>query len=397
MIAATAEPMGHRPSRWRRYQEEHALDNRFLAVVARLPRGIPRRAVTEPARRLAPTARVKVSVIIPCFNYGRFLADAVGSSLDQTGVDVEVIIVDDRSTDDSRSVARRLCDAHPGVRLLVNDVNSGHVRSFNAGWEASTGEYVVKLDADDLLAPGALARAAALFESYPEVGLVYGHPHHFSAAEPPVGRLADVRWDVWRGHDWLEERCRLGVSAITNPEMVMKASLLRELGSMDPAVPYAPDMEISLRIAAVSDVGYIRGADQALHREHSTSMSETDGAGILTDLQARADAFSLALAKTAHRLPDSERLHDLARRALAKDALRFASAVQDGGRDSSLCERLIEFAQRTWPESSTWSTFHGVSSRRRAARIGPLGATTRRVRRRVRDESYFLRWTIFGV
>ena len=236
MTAATEEAVDHRPSGWRHYLEDHSLDNGFLALLARLPHGTPRRAATEPARRLAPRARATVSVVIPCFNYGRFLPDAVGSALDQTGVDVEVIIVDDRSTDDSRSVARRLCDAQPGVQLLVNDVNVGHIRSFNAGWEASTGEYVVKLDADDLLAPGALARAAALFESYPEVGLVYGHPYHFSTAVPPAGRLADVRWDVWRGHDWLEERCRLGVSAITNPEMVMKASLLRELGSMDPAV-----------------------------------------------------------------------------------------------------------------------------------------------------------------
>lgn len=387
----------HRTSRWRRYQEEHSLANGFLAVAARLPHGIPRRAVTEPARRLAPKARTTVSVVIPCFNYGRFLPEAVGSVLDQTGVDVEVIIVDDRSTDDSRSVARRLCDAHPGVQLLVNDVNVGHVRSFNAGWERSTGDYIVKLDADDLLAPGALARAAALFEEYPAVGLVYGHPYHFSTTEPPVGRLTDARWDVWRGRDWLEERCRLGVSAITTPEMVMKASLLRELGPMDPAARYAPDMEISLRIAAVADIGYIRGADQALHREHSQSMSETDGAGTIVDLQARAEAFSRAFATTADRLPDAGRLHDLARRALAEDALRFASAAQDRGREASLCEGLIEFARDTWPESSSWSTFHGVSSRKVTGRIGSLGATTRRVRRRIRDESYFLRWMVFGV
>ena len=156
-------------------------------------------------------------------------------------------------------------------------------------------------------------------------------------------------------------------------------------------------MEISLRIAAVADVGYIRGADQALHREHSTSMSETDGAGILTDLQARADAFSLALAKTARIQPDANRLHDLARRALAEDALRFASSAQDRGRETALGDHLIEFAQHSWPESSSWSTFRGVLSRRHAGRIGPLGATTRRARRRMRDESYYLRWMVFGV
>ncbi|WP_158866161.1 glycosyltransferase family 2 protein [Leifsonia sp. AG29] len=397
MSTRTAAPAAHPAGRWRRYQEEHLLDDRLLRTAARLARGIPSRASTETARRVVPKGPATVSVVIPCFNYGRYLPEAVGSALEQTGVDVEVIVVDDRSTDDSREVARRITAEHPEVRLIVNEVNSGHVRSFNAGWEASSGEYVVKLDADDLLAPGALGRAVALFEAHPELGLVYGHPYHFSTPEPPEGRVSEVRWDVWAGHRWLEERCRLGVSAITNPEMVLRSSLLRELGPMDPAVPYAPDMEISLRIAAVSDIGYIRGADQALHREHASSMSETDGAGVLVDLEARSEAFRRALAATADRLPDAARLEALARRALAADALRFASAAQDRRRESSLSEQLVDFARSTWPESASWRSVRRLGAQRESGRVGRVGATARRLRRRVRDESYYLRWMVFGV
>lgn len=384
-------------SRWRRYQEEHVLDSALLRLLAQGARGLPHRSVTGRARRLAPGSAPIVSVVIPCYNYARFLPAAVRSALGQAGVDVEIIIVDDRSTDDSAEVARRLSAAHPAVRALVNDANCGHVHSFNRGWAASTGEYVVKLDADDLLAPGALARAVALLEAYPNVGLVYGHPHHFSSPEPPGGRVATVRWDVWDGAVWLEERCRLGVSAITNPEMVLRSSLLGELGPMDPTVPFAPDMEISLRVAAVSDVGYVRGADQALHREHVNSMSETEGAGVLVDLQARDDAFRSALEKIAHRIPNVTQLDELARRALARDALRFASAAQDARGEWGASVSLLEFAERTYPESSSWLSFQALSSRASARRVGRLGAAVRRLRRRVRDESYHLRWTVFGV
>lgn len=395
MTPVTTAPAEQRVTRWRSFEEAHSLGDPFLTTIARLTPGTVRRAATEPARRLRPRASVRVSVVIPCFNYGRFLADAVGSALQQAGVEVEIVIVDDRSTDDSRDVARGLCEGRPNVRLIENEVNSGHVRSFNTGFAASTGDYVVKLDADDLLAPGSLARAAALFEAYPDVGLVYGHPRHFSSPVPPAGRQSAVRWDVWRGRDWLEERCRLGVSAITNPEMVLRASLLRRYGPMNPAVTYAPDMEISLRIATVSDIGYLRGADQALHREHATSMSETDGGGVLVDLHARADAFRLALATADEET--TERLDAMARRALARDALRFASAAQDRGRDPQLTEDLIGFAHTVWPPSDSWRAVRAIRARAAAPGGGRFGAGARRVRRRLRDESYHLRWMVFGI
>ena len=377
-----------------RFQEDQAIDGRLLRLFARLAPRPPRPVKSGPAPRTVPRVRATASVIIPCYNYGRFLPDAVRSALAQDGVDVEVIIVDDRSTDDSREVAARLAEQDDRVRLLVNPVNSGHVRSFNAGWEASSGDYVVKLDADDLLTPASLSRAIALFEANPSVGFVYGHPRHFSTDVPPAARVSGVRWSVWSGREWLAERCRLGVSAITNPEMVIRASLLRESGPMDPAVDYAPDMEISLRAAALSDIGYVGGADQALHREHAASMSETDGAGTLVDLEARRLAFEGALAA----LPEPERAEftALAGRGLAEDALRFASAAADRGRSREDIEDLLRFARTVRPDAVEWPGY-----RRLAGTAGRPGgrwaAPLRRARRRWRQERYFSRWMVSGV
>lgn len=122
-----------------------------LTTVAASGRGRPRPAVHRP-RPLSgePT----VSVVIPCFNYARYVPEAVGSVLEQRGVVVDIIIVDDCSTDDSLAVARGLADEHPQVQVLANAVNAGPVATFNRGLAQARGEFLVRLDADDLLTPG---------------------------------------------------------------------------------------------------------------------------------------------------------------------------------------------------------------------------------------------------
>ncbi|MDR7110838.1 GT2 family glycosyltransferase [Microbacterium trichothecenolyticum] len=379
-------------NRWRSFEEDQAVGGWTLRLIARLAPRPPRASWKGPAARPGPAMRATVSVVIPCYNYARYLPDAVHSALAQQGVDVEVIVVDDRSTDDSRRVADRLAACHPEVRVISNQENLGHVRSFNVGWEASIGEFTVKLDADDLLAPDALGRAVALFEAHPSVGLVYGHPRHFASDHPPAARVDALRWVVWRGEDWLMERCRLGVSAITNPEMVLRSSLLRQSGPMDPSVAYAPDMEIALRLATISDIGYIEGADQALHREHADSMSETDGAGLLVDLQARRAAFERALGVRR----DSAEFRDRARAALARDALRLASAAADRTCDGAPREDLVEFAIDVCPESRGWRSYRrlGAASPAVVRRLSVIG---RRAGRRIRSEAYFARWMVSGV
>jgi len=380
--------------RWRLYQEERALDGRALRLLTAVTTVRVRSSARRRRAPLVPTAPATATVVIPCFNYGRFLPDAVRSALAQPHVDVEVIIVDDCSTDDSRQVARRLAAEHAGVTLIEQAVNSGHVECFNAGWRASSGEFVVKLDADDMLTEGALTRAVALFRAHPTVGLVYGHPRHFHAEDPPPGRVARVRWTVWAGQDWLAERCRLGSSAITNPEMVVRSGALRELGAMDPRIPYAPDMELSLRVAASSDVGYVAGADQALHREHASSMSETDGSGTLLDLCARRAAFDAALQRT--RGEGSVAMRAAACRALGREAVRLAMARSgQAGRQDEVAA-LLAFAIETHPESAQWRAVRRLRDGR-GARRSALVRAWGRAARKIRYERYYARWVVSGL
>ena len=98
------------------------------------------------------------------------------SVLDQEGVDVRVLIIDDASPDDSGEVAMALAAEDERVEARAHAENQGHLATYNEGLlEWAEGSYSVLLSADDLLTPGALSRATAVLETNPSVGFVYGH------------------------------------------------------------------------------------------------------------------------------------------------------------------------------------------------------------------------------
>lgn len=103
--------------------------------------------------------RPRVSVCIVNHNYAAYLADAIESVLDQDYDDLEVIVVDDGSTDDSVDVANRYADR---ARVVVKP-NGGQASAMNAGFRVATGDVVLFLDADDMLTPGTVALVASAF------------------------------------------------------------------------------------------------------------------------------------------------------------------------------------------------------------------------------------------
>jgi len=342
-----------------------------------------------------------VSVVIPCFNYGRFLAESVSSAVAQDGVEVEVIVVDDASTDDSAAIATRLASMHPSVRLVRNETNQGHVVTFNNGLAVAHGEFLVRLDADDLLTPGSLARATALFDAHPNVGLVYGHPRHFATPHPPSANTLLRGWTTWRGHDWFARACRRGVNVITTPEAMLRMSVVEQVGGLDTRLKYAQDMEMWLRAATVGDVGHIDGADQALHRDHPQSMSETDGSGFEADILERRAVFDYLFENAAKTFADAEELQLLARRALASQALRQICRAYERGRTAREPVQWYEnFAAEVYPDYRDLSQWRALRRRRRAGIRGaqlwpPFQATA--ALRRLRGDLEYTRWARTGV
>ncbi len=108
-----------------------------------------------------------VAVVIPCYNQARFLADAVESVLWQSLAAREIIVVDDGSTDDTRTVAARYKVKY------VHQANQGLARARNRGITETSGEYLVFLDADDRLLTDALAAGVNAFSAHRQCGFVY--------------------------------------------------------------------------------------------------------------------------------------------------------------------------------------------------------------------------------
>lgn len=345
--------------------------------------------------------RPTVSVVVGCYNYGRFLADCVRSVLDQPGVDVDVVIMDDTSTDDTPEVAAALARADQRVRIVRHPHNVGHLRNFNAGLALVTGEYVVKLDADDLLAPGALHRAVSLMEAHPGVGFVYGRFLAFTTPEPPAVTARETGWTVWPGQGWLAERCRRVVNVISNPEVVIRTATLRAAGgAFKLDLPATYDYEMWLRLSAVADVGHIEGAYQGFYRIHEGSFQRTIHAGLVSDLQGRVDAFRSVFTDPASAgVHDRDRLAQEVMRRLAEEAVDRVCHAYDRGRVAQApVAELLAVADDAWP---SWRESAVGARLRRRERLGdrawltPLAA--RHLVRRAHWDSHRLRRWRWGL
>ena len=178
----------------------------------------------------------------------------------------------------------------PRVTFLRHEVNQGHIKTYNEGLALATGDYTALISADDLLTPGALKRAQAVFDAHPEVGMVYGHAPYFQSNDKlPKARTGKPRVDIWDGRKWIAQRCKTATSCISSPEVIVRTSLQRQLGGYCADLPHAGDLEMWLRFAAHSSIAYLAEVDQAYYRRHTTSMQSTVFNTVLADLRQRRD------------------------------------------------------------------------------------------------------------
>lgn len=123
----------------------------------------------------------KVSVIIPCYNQGQFLDEAVQSVLNQQYADFEIIIVNDGSTD-VQTIQKCEAYKHPKIKLLTT-TNNGLAAARNNGIKRAGGTYILPLDADDKIGSDYLIEAVSVLEKNPEIGIVYCKAQLFGAVE----------------------------------------------------------------------------------------------------------------------------------------------------------------------------------------------------------------------
>ena len=300
----------------------------------------------------------KISIVIPSYNYGKYLRQCVRSAAEQPGVDHEVVIIENGSTDGSLDIARSLANEYSNVRLVSFASNEGIVASINRCWTEVRGEYGVLLCADDLLTSGSLARSLAVMDLHPNVGLVFGPAYEFSGDDTPtdlpyaMSRSPPV---IHSGEAWITERCRSGINPICAPEAMFRAEMLRKVGAASPELPHTFDLYLWLRIAAETNVAYLPGHLQALYRRHSSNHSAAYRRDVLMDMQQRWAAFEqffLTVASNSKRAA----WEMLVRKALAKE-IRYRAArefsLAGGGLSSSHYKPLLVFADTLDPATSS--------------------------------------------
>jgi glycosyltransferase involved in cell wall biosynthesis len=310
-----------------------------------------------------------VKVIVPCYGYAKWLGGCVASALDQPGVEVRVLVIDDCSPDDTPAVAARLTSADSRIEYRRHEQNRGLIGTINHGLEwAEESDYVVVLSADDFLAPGSLGRAVEVMGASPNIGLVYGQARYLRGeGPPPPPRGRWRRTEVWSGQRWVRTRCESAHNCISSPEVVVRTSVHRAAGPYDPHCVHTSDLNMWLRIAAISDIAFIRGIPQAYYRVHSDSMLRSDRDPLL-DMRERYKAFESLFASRGGDLENCAELRAMVGRALARQALWAASRAVDRGLTHGPAalpvDELVQFALDVCPSVTRLREWHGFRLRR---------------------------------
>ena len=236
-----------------------------------------------------------VSVIIPTYNYARYLPEAIDSALAQTHAPFEAIVVDDGSTDDTPRVLAAYADRVRAIR----QPNQGPSAARNAGIAAARGEYVAFLDADDLWRPRKLERQLARFDADDALGLVHCGSETVDAGGRTVGFLLDgLEGSVGT------EMLRLDREVIQAPgsSVVVPRRIAEEAGGFDVRLQRSEDWEFAYRVAARARVGYV-AEPLVVYRLH--------GGGIHLDVPEMERSMLIALEKAfAAPNPDVQALRD---------------------------------------------------------------------------------------
>lgn len=203
-----------------------------------------------------------VSAVIPCFNQAHFLGEAIDSLLAQTYPDIEIIVVDDGSTDNTAEVASR----NANVRLMRQQ-NSGLAAARNSGIRASRGEYLVFLDADDRLLPNAVEAGFNCLQEQPSSVFAWGR---YRRLAPDGSAIVATRYTPL-GHDPYAELLR-GNHIAMHATVIYRRSILDSTGGFDVSLPACEDYDLYLRITRQHKIAY---HDQVIaeYRRHETNMS----------------------------------------------------------------------------------------------------------------------------
>jgi glycosyltransferase involved in cell wall biosynthesis len=235
----------------------------------------------------------KVSVIIPNYNHARYLPERIESVLSQTCQDVEVLLMDDCSNDDSRCVIADYAARDPRIRVVLNEQNSG---STFKQW--NKGEYICLAESDDVADPTFLEKLLALLDANPAAGLAYSQSWRIDENGQRHGTwapiMAELDATLWEsnfvvGGPELVRRFMVHSNIVPNASaVVMRRSALAAVGPAPETMRIAGDWVFWVRYMMTTQVGFVAEPLNyfRFHRHNVRSSTEQDGTQLLEIAQA---------------------------------------------------------------------------------------------------------------
>jgi glycosyltransferase involved in cell wall biosynthesis len=227
----------------------------------------------------------KVSVVIPSYNHARFLRRRVQGVLRQTFQDFELILLDDCSVDQSRSILSEYT-SEPRVRLELNEVNSGSsFRQWNKGVSLARGKYVWIAESDDAAEPNLLQYLVAILEGNPKVAFAYCRSQCVSADDHVLGFADTIYFPRFDAHRWTTDFCADGTeecrthlvryNTVPNASAVLFRKIIyAQVGGADESLRLCGDWKLWASMALVGDVAYIANPLNYF-RIHGSSVTST--------------------------------------------------------------------------------------------------------------------------
>jgi glycosyltransferase involved in cell wall biosynthesis len=193
----------------------------------------------------------KVSVVIPTYNYGRFIERAISSVLSQSYQDYEIIVVDDASTDDTKKNINQLIDKR--IKYFRHDLNRGPSAARNTGIQYSQGKFIAFLDSDDEWLPDKLHHQVNLLSnSAPDVGLVYCGVQSINSITSKITNI----YPKFRGNIF-EPLLDANIISGCDSSLIIRREIFNELGLFDENMESSEDWDMWLRISQFYKIDYV--------------------------------------------------------------------------------------------------------------------------------------------
>ena len=237
-----------------------------------------------------------VTIICISFNHSKYIGEALNSVWNLEYANVELIIADDASTDNSQQVIEELVD-DKDVQLLFNKSNVGHCKTFNNALKFAKGEFVIDLSADDILLPNGVSNGLTLFNELGEsYGVLFADALHINEDGTEIGRHITPSFfylgvvpegDIYRN--------LLGKYFISPPTMIYRKALIDELNGYDEALSYE-DFDFWIRSSRITKYCFLPEATvkKRIHTESVSSKQYTKNSAMLgSTLQVCKKAVTL--------------------------------------------------------------------------------------------------------